>query len=328
MSRARLRPPGGQEGAVAPGEEGTPGAAPVPGLAAYLSLEALGADTFRGDCHAGAPGRAYGGLVAAQALVAAGGTVEASRLPHSMHGYFVRQGDPEQPVEYRVERVRSGRIYDNRTVVAHQHDRTVYTLSASFKVPENAEDSQAGESAGTTDGPHPGMPVIPGPEDLPDPLPVWAAERPRDFVMAHAHRRLDLRYHLPGEPGEGVPPTGVTRQYIWFKVPGKLPDDPLLHASALVYAADTALAPTAAMHRELPAPLRRHTPRIHLASLDYALWLHRPFRADEWLLLSVRGPLLADGRGLGTGECWTREGVLVASSVQEAVVRPRRRRSA
>jgi acyl-CoA thioesterase-2 len=278
-----------------------------------LRLDEIDLNLFRGWCHAGAPLRAFGGQVAAQALVAAGRTVPSGRLVHSLHGYFMRPGDPRRPLVYEVERLRDGRSYATRRVTAIQRGEAVFTLSASFKVPEESPERQRS------------VPLLPDPELLPDPYADWADDGTGGYWATTGRLTLDMRT-VPRD-SEALPgrQAGVEEQYVWLKSASPLPgDDPLLHVCALAYLSDLTLASTAAMHLQRPRAERKGPSTISLASLDHAMWFHRPFRADEWLLFAQRSPSAADGRGLAQGEFYTRDGLLVASVVQEALVRERR----
>ena len=278
-----------------------------------LRLDDIDLNLFRGWCHAGAPLRAFGGQVAAQALVAAGRTVAPGRLVHSLHGYFMRPGDPRRPLVYEVERLRDGRSYATRRVTAIQRGEAMFTLSASFKVPEESPSRQRG------------VPLLPDPELLPDPYADWADDGTGGYWETTGRLTLDMR-SVPGD-AVGLPgrQAGVEEQFVWLKSASPLPgDDPLLHVCALAYLSDLTLASTAAMHLQRPRAERKGPSVISLASLDHAMWFHRPFRADEWLLFAQRSPSAGDGRGLAQGEFYTRDGLLVASVVQEALVRERR----
>ena len=279
-----------------------------------LRLDDLDLNLFRGWCHAGAPLRAFGGQVAAQALVAAGRTVEAGRPVHSLHGYFMRPGDPRRPLVYEVERLRDGHSYSTRRVTAIQRGEAVFTLSASFKRPEESPERQRE------------MPLLPGPEGLPNPYAAWAEGGPESYWATSGRLTLDMRIMPPGTEGLPGRPAGVEEQFVWLKSASKLAaDDALLHVCALAYLSDLTLASTAALHLQLPRSQRQEPPTVNLASLDHAMWFHRPFRADEWLLFAQRSPSASDGRGLAQGEFYTRDGRLVASVVQEALVREKRR---
>ncbi|MFJ9695219.1 acyl-CoA thioesterase [Kitasatospora sp. NPDC101183] len=283
-------------------------------FAELLEIERLDENTFRGRCHAGAPMRAFGGQVAAQALTAAGRTCGEDRAVHSLHGYFLLPGDPTRPIDYEVERVREGLSYTTRRVTAVQRGAAIFTLSASFKHPEEGDDR------------HREMPALPGPESLPDAFGLRA-----EMTGTGGFRDLDVRFVPADAPGvpEAVP--GMPQQFVWLRIASPLrpadplrPGDPLLHVCALTYLSDLTLASTAGLHRQPNFFQRTEPPRLLMASLDHAMWFHRPFRADEWLLFAQRSPSSSDGRGLSLGEFYDRRGRLVASAVQEALIRERR----
>ncbi|MEU5979671.1 acyl-CoA thioesterase domain-containing protein [Streptomyces sp. NPDC047315] len=289
-------------------------AAPVPGalspvdadLGTLLHVERAASDIHRGHCHEGAPRRAYGGQVAAQALIAAGRTVPADRTVHSLHGNFLRAGDAGLPVDYRVERLRDGRSYHSRRVTAVQHGEIVFTGSASFKRAEAGPERRRS------------MPETAGPDAARDLSLSWADADPQHHEKSVFHRVLDLRLAEAPAPR---PVDGETEQRLWIRSAAPLPDDPLLHAGVLAYASDLWLAPTAALAVEPPRMLRGSESALFLTSLDHAIWYHRPFRADAWMLFAQRSPWAGDGRGLVLADVWSEEGHLLASVVQETVLR-------
>ncbi|WP_280701546.1 acyl-CoA thioesterase II [Kitasatospora sp. GP82] len=294
--------------------QGTPDDSTEGSFAELLRIEELDKNLFRGCCHAGAPMRTFGGQVAAQALTAAGRTVSPDRLVHSLHSYFLRPGDPQRPIEYEVDRVRDGFSYATRRVTAVQHGEAIFTLSASFKRPEEAGTRQRT------------MPPVPGPEELPNPIPLWAESDPEGYANGGGFRALDMRFVPADSPGMPPELPGVPQQFVWLRTGTSLPaDDPLLQVCALTYLSDLTLAPTAALHIQPHRMQRSGPPLVMLASLDHAMWFHRPFRADDWLLFAQRSPSAADGRGLAIGEFYNRDGELVASAVQEALLREQRR---
>ncbi|HSA52208.1 MAG TPA: acyl-CoA thioesterase II [Yinghuangia sp.] len=268
-----------------------------------LSLDEIEQNIFRGTCHAGSPLRAFGGQVAAQALVAAGRTVTAERPVHSLHSYFLRPGRTTSPIIYLVDRVRDGRSFTTRRVTAVQHGETIFTLSASFKVPETTTEHQRA------------MPDVPRPEDLPDPFGGRRGKEREHYGASQTRLVMDMRF----VPQDRQPAThltdGVPHQRVWMKAAEQLPDDPLLHVCAMAYMSDLTLAGTAA------APHVTDPQNLQMASLDHAMWFHRPFRADEWLLFAQASPTAQDARGFAIGEFYDHEGVLVAHAVQEAVIR-------
>lgn len=279
-------------------------------FAGLLEIEPLNENTFLGYCHEGSPMRAFGGHVAAQALVAAGRTCEGQRAVHSLHSYFLLPCDPTRPITYEVERLREGATYAARRVRAVQDQQEIFNLTASFKRPE------------PTDERHRGMPSSPTPESLPDALSRWPRELREAVRNSGCFRDIELRFALPDSPD--VPPTvpGMPQQFVWMRTATPLPaHDPLLHACALTYLSDLTLASTAGLNEQPNFFQRPEPPRLLLASLDHALWFHRPFRADEWLLFAQRSPTSSDGRGLTLGEFYDLDGRLVASAAQEALIR-------
>jgi len=291
-------------------DEGAPTAPSAGGFAELLRLDEIDLNLFRGWCHAGAPLRAFGGQVAAQALVAAGRTVGTERHVHSLHGYFMRPGDPRRPIVYEVDRVRDGRTYATRRVTGVQDGQAIFSLSASFKLPEQDHSRQRR------------MPVVPAPDELPDPYPVWKEIDPEGFAASTTHLAMEMRFVPLGAPGVPDEQPGMPQQFVWVRASAPLPeDDPLLQVCALAYMSDLTLAGTACLDRQPPRQKRARSGELSIASLDHAMWFLRPFRADEWLLFAQRSPSAADGRGLAFGEFYTRDGELVASCVQEALIR-------
>jgi acyl-CoA thioesterase-2 len=252
----------------------------------------------------------FGGQVAGQALVAAGRTVpDEDRAVHSLHAYFIRPGDPSVPLIYLVDRVRDGRSFTTRRVSAVQHGKTIFTLSASFHRPE------PGASHALP------MPHVPPPEELPT-----AAERFRkqfgDSVDSAAFANpIDIRYLGPlSFEAAQDPALRVTESMAWIRADGDLPDDELLHVCLVTYASDMTLLDSVLLANGLSWT----DGRTAGASLDHAMWFHRPFRADQWLLYAQESPVSAGARGLARGELYTREGQLVVSVVQEGLIRTRR----
>ena len=271
-----------------------------------LDLEQIEVTIFRGRSPDESAQRVFGGQVAGQALVAAGRTVPADRLVHSMHAYFIRPGDPAMPLVYTVERVRDGRSFCTRRVTAIQHGKAIFTLSASFHRPEpGVEHAEP-------------MPQVPPPEAL-----RRSAERFEQAVGAPlpAHSRdspIDLRAVGPlSIEASRDPSLRTTRNLVWLRVNGELPDDPLLHVCLMTYASDLTLLDTVLLGHGLTW-LDGHTSG---ASLDHAMWFHRPFRADQWLLYAQDSPVAYGGRGLARGEVFTTGGELVVSVVQEGLIR-------
>jgi len=280
--------------------------AAVDGLIDLLDLDELEVNIFRGRSPDESRQRVFGGQVAGQALVAASRTVEPEHHVHSLHAYFLRPGDPQRPILYQVDRTRDGKSFTTRRVLAIQHGRPIFGLSASFHRPEEGFDHQLPMPEG-----------LPHPEDLPDfttRMAPWA-EVLGDWYSRP--RPIDTRYcewHAPDDRS----PRGMFEN-VWFRANGKLPDDPVLHACVVTYASDMTVLDTA---------LQPHGGSglgdTFMASLDHAMWFHRPFRADGWLLYAQDTPSASGGRGIGRGLIYTEAGDLVASVVQEGLIRPMR----
>jgi acyl-CoA thioesterase-2 len=282
------------------------GQAAVDQLLEVLDLKKIDAATFRGESPQVGAQRVFGGQVAGQALVAAGRTVDPERHVHSLHGYFVRPGDPTVPIEFTVETIRDGRSFSVRRSTAQQHGRTIFFMSASFQVTEQGLDHHT-----------PPPQDVPGPDDTRT-MRDWLEVYPeRAAAFRAAPQAIDLRY--VGTPG-WVPPgdrAAADEQRVWMRINGKLPDDPLIHACALTYASDLSLLDSVlSMHGEVWGP-----GGVIGASLDHALWLHRPFRADEWFLYDCTSPSASGSRGLASGRMFTEDGRHIASAVQEGLLR-------
>jgi acyl-CoA thioesterase II len=275
-------------------------------LLELLDLEQVEEDIFRGVSPDERVQRVFGGQVAGQALVAAGRTVPPDRPVHSLHAYFIRPGDPSVPLIYMVDRVRDGRSFTTRRVSAIQHGKAIFTLSASFHQPE------------------------PGPvhaDPMPDVPPPEAIERTSDRLARHfgadipreiLDNPVELRSVGPlSVEAERDPSLRTTRNMVWLRVNGELPDDPLLHVCLMTYASDmTLLDPVLLGHG-----LSWTDGRTKGASLDHAMWFHRPFRIDQWLLYAQESPITYGARGLARGEVFTQGGDLVVSVVQEGLIR-------
>ncbi|WP_420157891.1 acyl-CoA thioesterase II [Nocardiopsis sp. CNT-189] len=297
---------------AAPEPPAEPGGAPpadparrqtLDALLDILDLERIEDDIFRGSSPDDGPQRVFGGQVAGQALVAAGRTVPAERRVHSLHAYFIRPGDPSVPIVYEVDRVRDGRSFTTRRVTAVQHGRAIFTLSASFHKAEPGLEHRVS------------MPAVPGPEELAgmrERLQAAFGKVPR-FAGWHP---IELRPVGPlSFEVERDPSLSTTENLVWLKVDGELPDDPLLHVCLMTYASDMTLLDTVLLRHG------RSFAGISMASLDHAMWFHRPFRADEWLLYAQETPSASGARGLARGLVYTRGGDLVCSVVQEGLIR-------
>ncbi len=283
---------------------------PLEELIGVLDLERIEADLFRGRQPAVSLQRVFGGQVAAQALVAAARTVPPDRPVHSLHAYFLRPGDPSIPIVYEVDRIRDGRSFTTRRVVAVQHGKAIFNLQASFHVVEEGISHQDP------------MPDVARPETLPQvqeqlaelqgPFGEWM-RRPRPVDLRYVNEPPVLARHTP-DPGD--------RTTVWMRAAGDLPDDPVLHVCLVAYASDISLLETAVR----PHGLSWGTGEIVGASLDHAMWFHAPFRADRWWLYDQQSPWTGAGRGLARGGIWAEDGRRVASVVQEGLVRRARPR--
>jgi acyl-CoA thioesterase-2 len=275
----------------------------VDALVTLLDLEPIEVNIFRGVSPDENRQRIFGGQVAGQALVAAARTVDPGRQVHSLHSYFLRAGDPKVPVLYEVERLRDGGSFTTRRVTAIQHGKAIFNLAASFQVAEEGFDHAAV------------MPSVPPPDDLPTmherfaragiALAPWM-ERPRPIDIRH------VDWSPPGERRSTEP-----RQNVWFRADGRLPDDPILHTIVLTYASDMTLLDTSTR----PHGGTWFDPTVFMASLDHAVWFHRPFRADDWMLYAQDSPNASGGRGLSRGLVFDHAGALVATVMQEGLIR-------
>ena len=281
-----------------------------------LDLEPLEVNLFRGRSPQSRWQRVFGGQVIGQALVAACRTVEdvTARPPHSLHAYFLLGGDPKVPIIYEVDRIRDGKSFTTRNVKAIQHGHAVFSMSVSFHTAEPGLNHQVK------------MPDVPRPDELPSdeelkdriypllPEPArryYERERPIEFRPVEFSRYL-------GEKSENG------RFDIWIRATGRLPDEPAIHQCVLAYASDMMLLDAAL----IPHGRSVFSEDIMAASLDHALWFHRPFRADEWLLYAQDSPSLANSRGFSRGLIFAGDGTLVASVAQEGLLRQRRRAKA
>ncbi|KTW02622.1 acyl-CoA thioesterase [Sphingomonas sanguinis] len=279
------------------------------GLVALLDVEEIDTDLYRGARKPGGEGRVFGGQVIAQALQAAQRSTEAPRTAHSLHAYFMRPGDERYPILYRVERDFEGRSFATRRVIAMQKGKPILNLACSFQTPEEGLHHQDA------------MPDVPAPDTLtperellarlgdqvPAPLRAFL-QRPRPIEL----RPVDPRQMLTPEPRD---PT----QAIWFRLVAPIGDDPALHRAVLAYASDFALLGTST----LPHGVNWLIDDMQTASLDHALWLHEPFRANEWLLYTTDSPWAGHARGFNRGRIFSADGRLVASVAQEGLIRLR-----
>jgi acyl-CoA thioesterase II len=283
---------------------------PVSELIELLSLERLEDNLFRGQSRDIGTKYVFGGQVLGQALSAAQATLDNlddARTAHSLHAYFLKAGDIEHPIVYQVDRTRDGGSFSVRRVTAIQHGQPIFFLAASFQKHEDGGEHQLS------------MPEVPKPEDI-EPTPALPPEvfaklpskvqrwlsRMGPFEFRHVYPRDDLN-----------PPKRPPFQQVWFKLGERVGDAPELHRALLAYASDFHLLGTATF----PHGISYYQPNVQMASLDHALWFHRPFRADEWLLYSIDSPSAQGGRGLARGLIYDRNGKLVASTAQEGLIR-------
>ncbi|MDB6163723.1 MAG: tesB [Xanthomonadaceae bacterium] len=280
---------------------------PASELIELLTLERLEDNLFRGQSRDIGTKYVFGGQVLGQALSAAQATMESVRNAHSLHAYFLRAGDTDHPIVYQVDRTRDGGSFSVRRVTAIQHGKPIFFLAASFQESETGGEHQLS------------MPEVPKPEDI-EPSPTVPADvlarlpikvqrwlsRMGPFEFRHVYPRDELN-----------PPKRPPYQQVWFRLAERVGDAPELHRALLAYASDFHLLGTATF----PHGISYYQPNVQMASLDHALWFHRPFRADDWLLYSIDSPTAQGARGLARGLIFDRDGKLVASTAQEGLIR-------
>jgi acyl-CoA thioesterase-2 len=298
------------------GDPDTVGAAPavaregqglVDLLVRLLDLEQIEENIFRGVSPKVALQRVFGGQVAGQALVAAGRTVEPDRAVHSLHSYFIRPGDPDVPIVYLIDRIRDGSSFSVRRVMAVQHGQPIFVLSASFQLRQEGIDHMTP------------MPDVPPPESLP--TLRQRMEGYEDLASASRARipqPFDLRYvDDPPWIQRSQGPRELLPHRIWLRTDGVLPPDPLIHVCAATFASDLNLLESVLIRHGFAGRLDP----VSVTSLDHAMWFHRDFRADQWLLYVSESPSASGGRGLATGRFFTEDGRHVVTVIQEGVVR-------
>ena len=283
---------------------------PLAEMIATLDLADAGGARTREDIFIGPSqwmphGRVFGGQVLAQCLVAASRTIEEVRPVHSLHGYFLRPGDINLPITFSVDRLRDGRSFSTRRVQAYQNGEPIFSMIASFQEPAPGVEHQEDFPSD-----------MPGPESLPSAASLMGAN-PHPVAQFWAKARpFDIR-HIPSPIYFTVEGEQVAKQAVWMKALGPMPDDTILHEAALAYASDYSI---------LEPIFRRHGiswahPGLSSASLDHAMWFHRPARADEWMLYVQNSPTAQGSRGLSLGKIFSRDGILLASVAQEGMVR-------
>ncbi len=276
-------------------------------LIQLLRLERLEDKLFRGQSRDIGSKQVFGGQVLGQALSAASYTVEG-RDVHSLHSYFLRRGDMQAPIIYEVDHQRDGRSFSNRRVVAIQHGRPIFNLACSFQVPQSGLEHQST------------MPTVPMPDALePETLAstqdlAHLPEKMRRFMFEQ--RPFEFRWVTPQTYSQQA---SEPNRQLWFRADGSLPDDPQLHRAMLAYASDYGLLTTAG----LPHGKTMFSENLQLASIDHAMWFHRPFRMDQWLLYCFDSPISVDTRGFARGQVFDIDGALVASTAQEGLMRLR-----
>lgn len=284
--------------------------APLDELLDLLDLDPIELDIYRGGRNQDiGSGRVFGGQALAQGLVAARRTIEEDRTAHSLHAYFILPGDIDVPIVYFVDRLRDGKSFSTRRVTAIQHGRAIFNLAVSFQVEETGIEHQMK------------MPDVPPPEDLPRELDLireMAHRIPAGLREIYTRERpVDIRPVAPVDPFRPEPQEPA--KHAWIRAVGKMGDEQVQHQAVLAYTSDYGLLGTAL----LPHALTFQDPRLQAATLDHALWFHRPFRADEWLLYTTDSPVAAGARGFTRGSIFTRDGDLVASTAQEGLLRLR-----
>lgn len=269
-----------------------------------LTLEQTDTDRFRGASHFMGSPNVFGGQVLGQSLYAASMTMSSTRRPHSLHALFILPGNHRLPIDFEVERVRDGGSFSTRRVVALQEGRRIFVMSASFQEQEEGLSHQKP------------MPVGADPESLQSSLLAWkrrAEATNRRFLQVPVDFRSDAGGDLYANPAR------APYKQVWTRSPIRLPDDPLLHEAMFAYVSDYGLLWTSLQ----PHGVMMGDPRLQIASLDHAIWFHRPFRMDEWLLFAMESPNASGGRGLGFAHVYNKDGVMVASMAQEGLIRLR-----
>ncbi|AQP99939.1 MULTISPECIES: acyl-CoA thioesterase II [Pseudoalteromonas] len=278
-------------------------------LLSLLTLEEIEQGLYRGQSQDLGFGAVFGGQVMGQALSAAKETLPEGRIVHSLHSYFLRPGDPAKPIVYDVETIRDGKSFSTRRVKAIQYGKPIFYMTASFQGKEDGLSHQAT------------MPDVPEPEELRSSLEFYqehASHIPEairnKFIREMPIEMRPVTFHNPFKP-EAMEPV----KHIWFKANGDMPDDQRIHNYLLAYASDFEFLPTALQ----PHGVSFMQPNMQVATIDHAMWFHRPFRMDDWILYSIDSPIASSGRGLVRGQFFDRLGNLIASTMQEGVMRQR-----
>jgi acyl-CoA thioesterase-2 len=278
-------------------------------LLSLLDLETIEEGLYRGDSQDLGFKAVFGGQVMGQALSAAKETIVEERLVHSLHSYFLRPGDAAKPIVYDVENIRDGKSFSTRKVKAIQNGKPIFYMTVSFHNEEPGVTHQAS------------MPNVPGPENLRSSLEFYREnanlipEKIRDKVLCD--KPIEMRpvnFQSPFKPE-----VTLANRYVWFKANGEMPNDPRIHKYLLAYASDFEFLPTALQ----PHGLSFMQPNMQVATIDHAMWFHREFRMDEWILYAIDSPSASGGRGLVRGQFFNQDGVLIASTMQEGLIRQR-----
>ncbi|EKE82934.1 acyl-CoA thioesterase II [Idiomarina xiamenensis] len=277
-----------------------------------LSLETIEQGIYRGQSQDLGFGAVFGGQVIGQALSAAKETLPADRHSHSLHSYFLRPGDATKPIVYDVEVIRDGHSFSARRVKAVQHGKPIFYMTASFQEPEQGFEHQDS------------MPDVPGPDGLISDLDIYREHAdqipPSIRNKLTAEKPIEMRFVTACNPFK--PEVQPAQRYVWFRANGDMPDDPRIHKYLLAYASDFNFLPTALQ----PHGVSYAQPNMQVATIDHAMWFHREFRLDDWLLYAIDSPSASGGRGLVRGQFFNRAGKLVASTAQEGVIRQREQR--
>lgn len=280
----------------------------IPELVELLTLEQLDDNLFRGQNYQTPWGRVFGGQVLAQSIHAARRTVPAERIIHSMHGYFILGGDPKQPIIYDVDRIRDGRSFTTRRVVAIQKGRAIFNMSASFQIQEKGFNHQIL------------MPQVPTPDEVvPDAewILKFKKEKPEMVKRYLVQKPIEFRSVEKFDPVH--PKKEKPYRHIWLKADDQVPNDPNIHREILAYFSDYNLMGTSLLpHRD-----RFKREKMQMASLDHAMYFHHDFKVDDWLLYALDSPSASNARGFSRGSFFNQEGVLVASTIQEGLIRKR-----
>ncbi|MAF82718.1 MAG: acyl-CoA thioesterase II [Gammaproteobacteria bacterium] len=277
-------------------------------LLSLLGLEKIEHNIYRGESHDIGTPQVFGGQVLGQALSAASKTV-TERIVHSLHAYFLRRGDINAPIIYQVDHARDGRSFSNRRIVAIQHGRQIFNMTASFQIPEDGLEHQSA------------MPEVPGPDGLMDIVDLRPAELEKWPERLRRFLETPRPFHMRPVRGDDAGSGSLEPvQYVWMKAIDSLPDEPDLHQVMLAYISDLQLLGTATLPHGDRNFMREN---LQMASLDHAMWFHKPSRVDEWLLFAYDSPRAAGARGLARGLIFDQSGVLVASTAQEGLIRLR-----